>query len=267
MDFANFQQLNFTNRDCKIHYWYRRGTTRETILLLHGAGCDHLMFEKQIGIFGNAYNIIAWDARGHGLSALDRGKKFCFDDMYADCLHLFEIHRMEQAVLIGQSMGGNLAQEVARHHPERVSRLILIDCTRNTQRLTAWERLIVKLSGGILRLYPWQTYIQQSLTVCGYTEYTRNYVRNCMERMGKEKFVEIIASVLTCLHEDRRFRMKQPTLLLCGEKDTSGNVRKAMRTWADDDKNCRLRIIYAAAHNSNQDNPDEVNRLIASFLA
>jgi pimeloyl-ACP methyl ester carboxylesterase len=63
------------------------------------------MFEKQIIIFENIYSIIVWDARGHGFSKLNNGKKFSFQDMYFDCLKLFEIHNIKKSILIGQSMG------------------------------------------------------------------------------------------------------------------------------------------------------------------
>jgi pimeloyl-ACP methyl ester carboxylesterase len=266
MDFSDFQQMTFLNLDCEIHYWYKKGMEDKYIILLHGAGCDHLMFEKQISIFGDEYNVIAWDARGHGLSILDKDKKFSFKDMYADCLKLLEIHNIRKVILIGQSMGGNLAQEIAYYHPELISRLILIDCTRNTQRLTATEKFILKISSAILKVYPWKIYICQSVNVCGKMEYTKNYVNRCFERMDKRNFIEIITSVFTCLHEDKEFRFKQPVLLICGKDDISGNIRKTMKTWTGSDDNCKLCMIENAGHNSNQDNPDEVNRNILLFL-
>jgi hypothetical protein len=39
-----------------------------------------------------------------------------------------------------------------------------------------------------------------------------------------------------------------------------------MKTWAESDDNCKLCMIENAKHNSNQDNPGEVNKNIALFL-
>ena len=92
MAFNDFTHMSFSRASCEIHYWYKKGNSDDYIILLHGAGCDHLMFENQIAIFGNDYTIIAWDARGHGLSKLDETTKFHFNDMYDDCIALLEIH-------------------------------------------------------------------------------------------------------------------------------------------------------------------------------
>jgi pimeloyl-ACP methyl ester carboxylesterase len=266
MGFDNFQQLSIINFDCNVYYWYRAGKEKKYVILLHGAGCDHIMFEKQIEIFDNSYNIIVWDARGHGLSKMDKDQKFNFKDMYNDCLKLFEIHQINKAILIGQSMGGNLAQEIAYHHPEIVSGLILIDCTKNTQKLSYLERITIKMSPVIFNCYPWNLLISQSANACGINEYVKNYVKECFKKMEKKIFIEIMMSLFTCLHEDNEFQFKQPVLLICGNDDKSGNIRKTMVSWPESDYKCKLCMIKNAGHNSNQDNPEDVNKNIFAFI-
>src|SRR5689334_14111133 len=117
------QHLVFHNLNCEIHYWYRKGTKDKWILFFHGAGVDHEMFEEQYQAFDDTYNIIAWDNRGHGLSKLEQKTKFHFRDMISDCIKIYEIHDINKAILIGQSIGGNLAQEIAYSYPELVEKL------------------------------------------------------------------------------------------------------------------------------------------------
>jgi pimeloyl-ACP methyl ester carboxylesterase len=265
MGFNDFQQMNFYHLSCEIHYWYKKSGSNKYVILLHGAGCDHVMFEKQIDIF-NTYNIIAWDARGHGLSKMDKAKKFSFKDMYDDCLKLLEIHAIEKAVFIGQSMGGNLAQEIAYHNHKIVEKLILIDCTKNTQKLNILESFGLKISRFILKRYPWKALVRQSANACGNTEYTKRYVGQCFEKMDKDNFIDIMMSVLYCLHEDQEYQFKQPVLLICGKNDITGNIRKAMTSWPKNDGTCKLCMIENAGHNSNQDNPAEVNKNILLFI-
>ncbi|MEA4926997.1 MAG: alpha/beta hydrolase [Syntrophomonadaceae bacterium] len=175
-------------------------------------------------------------------------------------------HRLSTAVLIGQSMGGNLAQEILYRKPELVSRLVLIDCTRNTGRLTVAEKLMLKLTKPIFYCYPWKTLIRQSADACGNTESVKEYVRGCFSQMKKADFIEVILSLRACLHEDETYRFPQPVLLLCGADDRSGNIRKIAAPWAHSDPNCTLRMIENAGHNSNQDNPEAVNQAISEFL-
>jgi len=55
-------------------------------------------------------------------------------------------------------------------------------------------------------------------------------------------------------------------LLLCGSDDKTGNIKKIAEAWAKDDSNCTFYFIHHAGHNSNQDNPDMVNKLIIDFV-
>ncbi|MDR0830704.1 MAG: alpha/beta hydrolase [Prevotellaceae bacterium] len=266
MNFENYKQLHFTNKNCDINYWYRQGTGNEVVFLLHGAGCDHVMFEKQLSVFDENYNVIAWDARGHGLSVLKEPQKFDFCDMIDDILKLFEIHKIKNAAFIGQSMGGNLAQEIAYRYPEKVSKMILIDSTKNTQELTIFEKIMLKMSKFIFKCYPYKTLINQSAAACGNTIYAQNYVKNCFKKLSKQTIIDITMSVMQCLHQDNDYRFPVPVLLLCGSGDKSGNIRKAVNLWQKTDENCELYMIQIAGHCANMDNPDETNKQIVEFL-
>jgi len=263
----NMQHLIFQNLNCGIHYWYRKGSENKWVLFFHGAGCDHKMFESQFEAFDNTYNLIAWDARGHGMSKLKQGNKFQFKDMISDCKKIYEIYSIDKAILIGQSMGGNLAQEIAYYNPELVDRLVLIDCGRNTGKLTAIEKCSVKCAKPLFYCYPWKMLIRQSADASANKANIKKYVRDCFEKIDKRTFIDVMIEMTgCCLHEDAEFRFKQPVLLLCGSDDKLGNIRKVAEPWARDDSNCTLHIISNAGHNSNQDNPKMVNELICSFL-
>lgn len=263
----DMEHLTFQNLDCKIHYWYRRGSGSRWVFFFHGAGMDHAMFEAQFGLFDPTYHLIAWDARGHGLSRLEPGKSFMFGDMISDCLKLFEIYAIDQVILIGQSMGGNLAQEIAYQYPWLIDKMVLIDCTRNTMKLSAAEKLALKSARFLFAMYPWKTLIRQSTEASANTESARKYIYDCFYKLDKKTFVEVMLNMAgSCLHEDAAYRFHRPVLLLCGVDDRLGNIRKVAKPWAKEDRNCTLHMIEHASHNSNQDNPAQVNQLIADFL-
>lgn len=262
----DLQHNRFQNKGCDIHYWHRPGNTPDYVVFLHGAGCDHRMFEPQLTIFAERYNLLLWDARGHGLSQKAPNIRFSFEDMIDDFFKLCEIHRISNAILIGQSMGGNLAQEILYRKPEMVSRLVLLDCTRNTGRLTAVEKIMLKSAKFIFYLYPWKILIRQSADACGNSEAVKQYVRGCFAQMKKSDFIEVMMSLTACLHEDEKYRFPKPVLLLCGADDRSGNIRKIAAPWAESDSNCVLQMISNAGHNSNQDNPEAANQAICEFI-
>lgn len=262
----DLQHKTFQNKGCEIHYWHRLGKASDFIILLHGAGCDHRMFDPQLPVLDERYPLLLWDALGHGLSQLAPNIKFSFEDMLDDFFRLCEIHQISSAILIGQSMGGNLAQEILSRRPEMVSKLILIDCTKNTGRLTPAEKLTLKLTKPVFYCYPWKTLIRQSADACGNTEAVKQYVRGCFSRMKKSDFTAVMLGLMACLHEDEAYRFPKPVLLLCGADDRSGNIRKIAGSWAESEPNCTLQMIRDAGHNSNQDNPDAVNQAIRNFL-
>lgn len=258
--------LKFYNLDCEINYWYRAGIEDKWVLFFHGAGIDHEMFKEQFKIFDETYNIIAWDARGHGLSKLESGKKFKFNDMVSDCKKIYEIYNIEKATIIGQSMGGNLAQEIAYYYPELVDALVLIDCSINTGKLTSIEKYTLRCSKFIFNCYPWNILVNQSAKACSNKEEIRNYVKKCYSKIDKNTFIDIMMELTSCLHEDESFKFSHPILLICGSDDKLGNIKKALEEYKRNDDNCVLHIIDKAGHNSNQDNPESVNQLIYSLL-
>lgn len=61
------------------------------------------------------------------------------------------------------------------------------------------------------------------------------------------------------------YPIRCPVLLLCGEKDAAGFVKRYNREWTKLDGH-RLVWLEGAGHNSNTDAPEEVNRLIEEFV-
>jgi pimeloyl-ACP methyl ester carboxylesterase len=97
------------------------------LLLIHGYGAGIWVWEKQIEILSKSYRVYALDVIGHGFS--DRPKIPYTSEAYIHFLKDFmDEAGIERATLIGNSMGGGIAWAMAILFPERVDRLILIDC-------------------------------------------------------------------------------------------------------------------------------------------
>jgi 3-oxoadipate enol-lactonase len=95
------------------------------ILLLHGWG-DHslVVWHAVIPLLAEGYRVIALDNRNTGKSDLVRGGyeiAGCADDAAG----VLEALGIDRATVAGYSMGGMIAQELARRHPERVAGLVL----------------------------------------------------------------------------------------------------------------------------------------------
>ncbi len=98
----------------------------EAIVLLHGIGADHTMWQPQMEEFAsNGFYVLAPDLLGHGQSS--KVKHLALRDWENQILDLLNEHQQETCILVGVSMGGVIAQSFAINHPDRVSRLIVSD--------------------------------------------------------------------------------------------------------------------------------------------
>lgn len=99
----------------------------EPLILIHGYGAGMWIWEKQIEILSRFHRVYALDLIGHGFS--DRPKIDYTPEAYVHFLRDFmDGVGIERATLIGNSMGGGIAWGMAIFFPERVDRLVLINC-------------------------------------------------------------------------------------------------------------------------------------------
>lgn len=97
------------------------------VVLLHGFG-EALDTWNQAGIvrpLSSHFRVLAMDVRGHGGSAKPDGVSSYGRELAADVVRLLDHHGVRKAHLVGYSMGGLIALDVAAFHQERVSSLVL----------------------------------------------------------------------------------------------------------------------------------------------
>jgi 3-oxoadipate enol-lactonase len=251
---------------CPIHYWLTGPEDGPLVVLTHGAGADHRMFAAQIPPLAKRYRVLTWDMRGHGLSR-QSGARFSVAAALDDLLALLDLVGGKSATFVGQSLGGNIHQELVFWKPERIRALVMIDCTCNTMPLSRWERFLVAIGMPILRIYPWGTLRRQMVEVTALDPAVRAYLADAFSRLTKDEFVSVMSAATDCLHAESGYRVEAPLLILVGEHDRTGNIRAVAPRWAKREPHCELHVIPNASHGANCDNPEVVNRLILQFLA
>lgn len=92
------------------------------VLLLHAGVCDRRMWRDLLPGLSRAHRVVAPDLRGFGESPLPPGDFADADDVAA----LLDECGIAAATVVGSSLGGRVALELAMLHPERVSRLVLL---------------------------------------------------------------------------------------------------------------------------------------------
>lgn len=121
------QQRGFVRTDGEEIYFQEWGDGPETVILGHGLGGSHAVWYQQVVYLAQQYRVVTWDQRGFGRSTRhgDVGPVPAASDLRAVLDHL----GVQQAHVIGQSMGGWSALGFAIAHPDRVLSLTLADTT------------------------------------------------------------------------------------------------------------------------------------------
>src|SRR5947207_8004377 len=110
-----------------IDLHYIEAGSGDPLLLIMGFGGDHLAWAFQTPVFAQTHRVIAFDNRGAGQSDVP-DVPYTTRMMADDAAGLLEHLGIERAHVIGVSMGGMIAQELALNHPRRV-RSLQLHCT------------------------------------------------------------------------------------------------------------------------------------------
>ena len=110
-----------------IDVTYTDQGTGASLVLVHGHPFDHTMWAPQIEAFaGTDWRVVAADLRGYGKSTVVPGITY-LSTFAEDLAALLDQLGLDQIVLGGLSMGGQIVMEFHRLFPERVRALILAD--------------------------------------------------------------------------------------------------------------------------------------------
>ncbi len=208
---------------CKIHYWISTSNNKPWLILLHGAGADHRMFNAQLPLLINNYNLLLWDSRGHGISK-PIGDNYAFKLILDDIITILNKENIGKATIIGQSAGGNLAQDIAFYFPEKVESLVLVDCTYNLQKLSKMDRFLLNISPVFFKLYPWKSIMKQSAKVSSIKPEGQEYLIETFSNLGKKDFATVLSKLTDCLHYEDEKRLNKKILLVVGDKDNTGTL-------------------------------------------
>jgi pimeloyl-ACP methyl ester carboxylesterase len=112
------------------------------VLCLHGLGGTKASFLPTVAALADAYRVIAIDLPGFGDSAKPLSAPYDAPYFARAATAVLDSLGIERAHLIGNSMGGRVAIEVALLEPERVNRLVLLSAALAWLRERRWKWLL-----------------------------------------------------------------------------------------------------------------------------
>ena len=183
---------------------------------------------------------------------------------------ILEREGLSRPVLIGQSMGGYVAQCFMEKFPGEAAGFISIDSAPlKRSYVTGAEIRLLKKTEPMYRVFPWKLLQKIGADGCAVTGYGKSLMRRFLDSYTKDEYCRLSGHGMKLLAEameaDLPYVIDCPAVLICGEKDHAGSAKSYNRRWAKKE-GLPLYRIKDAGHNANTDQPEEVNRIIRDFV-
>jgi 3-oxoadipate enol-lactonase len=245
--------------------------TGEPLVLIMGFGGDHLAWGFQVPAFAAAYRVIAFDNRGVGQSD-SPDYPYTSRMMADDTARLMDALGVQRAHILGVSMGGMIAQELALSYPDRVQSLQL-HCTYarsdNYVRVlsAAWRRIRTSfdqeqsLRTIALWLFAPRTYNERP-------EFVEALMQNGLANpypQSLEGFIRQGDAVLSHDTLERLGEIRCPTLVSVADEDILVPPRFSRELTAAI-PGAELRTISGAGHVYFWEKAEEFNAMCLAFL-
>lgn len=229
---------------------------RPAIVFLHGTRLTGAQWTPQVAAVGDRFRCFAPDLPGHGTAA---GEVFRLDRAAEQVAQLIDSEAGGRAIVVGLSLGGYVAMDVAARWPDRVAGLVLAGATAEplgrrallyrglSRRYASDERGLHRFDSWFFRWrYPPE--IAEPIIAAGF------------------HFPGGAAAIRSLVGEEFRPRLRRypgPSLILNGEYDLL--FRWYERSFVDVAADPRRRLIRRATHLSNLDKPAQFSAAVLAF--
>jgi 3-oxoadipate enol-lactonase len=255
--------------DLELAYW-RQGAG-PPVVWIQGLNADHTAWLSQILAFRDEYDCIALDNRDVGRSGRAAGP-YTLADMAEDVRVVLDDAAVEDAHVVGLSMGGAIAQELALLFPEWVRSLTLVSTfarpdARLAAVLEAWRTIYPILGPGDFarQSWPWLfswRFFERPTNLRN----LQRYAENAPHPQESDAFARQAVVTLDQDRRDRLAALRIPALVIMGAEDALVPPYLG-RELAESIPGARYVELPGVGHSANIEGRVEFNRVLKGFLA
>ncbi len=244
--------------------------TGELVIFLHGIGGNRRNWVGQLADFAKSFKAIAWDARGYGDSD-DYEGPLNFHSYGDDVIRVLDHFGVKRAHIVGLSMGGRIAMDLAARYPQRLKTLVLCDTHKGFGGFSEEKKAAFIASRKeplINGKEPKDIAGPVAKTLIGpkASKEAFDALVDSMTRLHKESYIKSIEATVRMDVRSDLGTIKVPTLVVVGSADRLTTVEMA-REMAAEIPGAELAVIADAGHLVNIEEPAEFNRIVLGFIS
>jgi pimeloyl-ACP methyl ester carboxylesterase/ketosteroid isomerase-like protein len=239
----------------------------DPVLLVHGATGDSTEYWGDVReLLARRYRVITYDQRGFGRSPQGSAEAG-LDTFVSDAVDLLEALQAVPATVVGLSLGGIVAQELAARHPTHVERLVL---SATPARIGPRLQLLGRVLGSVAATGDMELLFDLNTVFCHGEEHLREH--RALLRRRRDEFVA--AGGAGWAHRlgpapawdgVEPGSIRCPTLLVYGDEDAEMPLRYA-RELQKRIPGARLTVLPGAGHKCAEEQPEAFAEAITTFL-
>ena len=249
--------------------FYEEAGSGEPVLLLHGLGSSTLDWEPQIEALKGFFRVIAMDVRGSGKSRdlLKPGGPFTVKQFAADAIALLDHLGAVPAHIVGLSMGGMVAFQLAVDSPRHVRTLTIVNSGPELVPRTPAELKALRLRRMISRWFGpkgMSRLLAKRLFPKPEHEAKRRLFKERMAINEKRAYIASQEALFGWSVLDRIGNIAAPTLVISSDQDYTPVATKEL--WASRMKNATVTVVPDARHALPIEAPEKLNPILLDFL-
>jgi non-heme chloroperoxidase len=249
---------------------YDRAGAGPAVLLIHGWLGNRTVWERQVAALRDRFTVVTIDLRGHGESSPPRAG-YTIGGMAADMEQLVRALGVPRIALVGWSMGGLIAQEVARRLGDRCTALVLVGTTpgglTDAKNPHADLPLVEQMRAAVAADFRGfvRTFVPTLFKAGSEAPLVAWLVGQC-QRTPPHVAQICLESILATDFRDKLSAVKAPTLVIHGRDDAifklamGEELKKGIR-------GAQLVVFEESGHSPNLEEPERFNEVLGEFLA
>ncbi len=238
----------------------------DPLLLIHGLGSSSQDWEMQLPQFSTHFQVINIDLRGHGLSGKPPGP-YSIPLFAEDTIQLIRALELSSTHILGISLGGMVAFQLALDCPDLVRSLVIVNSVPEliahnmNDWISYWKRLLITRVFGMEKM-------GQVLAERFFTEPEQEGIREIFVRRWaanhKPSYLASLKAAFGWSVLGRLEEIQVPTLVIGADGDYFSNAEKEGYTQLM--PNAELVIVENSRHALPAEKPDAFNEIVEEFL-